>query len=176
MSKIPEDNHLPPWIEANVPEELANSELFRFKVKINVPGENSKTQTIEVDILPDLSLPDMDVLEEHMIQLPAQYAFWSAIYSELRAAVSVAERKLKVRKGEAIEHVQEEAKANNVRISVEQQKLILEANPPLVNADISLAKAHMKAGKVYHMLKALEMKHEICRSLIGLKKSEREVS
>lgn len=176
MNKIPEDHSLPPWIEANVPEELANSELFRFKVKINVPGEGTKTQTIEVDILPDLSLDNMDVLEEKMVEIPAQYAFWSSIYSELRAAVSVAERKLKIRKGEAIEHIQEEAKANNVRISVEQQKLILEANPPLIQADMALSKAHMKAGKVYHMLKALEMKHEICRSLIGLKKGERNIS
>jgi hypothetical protein len=175
MNKIPSDNNLPPWIEANVPKELANSELFRFKVKINVPSDESKTQYIEVDILPDLTI-DMDILEEQMMETPSQYAFWASIYSELRAAVSIAERKLKIRKGEAIEQVQEEAKANNVRISVEQQKLILEANPPLVKADALLAQAHMKAGKVYHMLKAIEMKHEISRSLIGLKKGERDVS
>tara|TARA_R110000751_G_scaffold6623_3_gene28175 strand:+ start:2756 stop:3283 length:528 start_codon:yes stop_codon:yes gene_type:complete len=175
MNKIPGDSKLPPWIEANVPKELATSEMFRFKVRINVPGENTKTQNIEVDILPDLSI-DWDVLEEQMMEMPAQYAFWASVYSELRAAVSIAERKLKIRKGEAIEQVQEEARANDIRISVEQQKLILEANPPLVQADARLANAQMKAGKAYHMVKALEMKHEICRSLIGLKKGERDKS
>lgn len=175
---IPNSEKLPAWIEANIPEELVSSALFRFKVTLQIPDpevEDSKKRQIEVDILPDLDI-DMEILEEQMQDIPAQYAFWASVYSELRLAVALAERKLKVRKGEAIQAVQKEAEANKTRISVEQQKLIMEMNPPLVKADFNLALAQKNAGKIWHMVKALEMKHEVCRSLIGFKKAEHEKS
>lgn len=174
---IPSTEKLPAWIEANIPEELVSSSLFRFNVTLQVPDpeSNSKKREITVNILPDLDI-DMEILEEQMQDIPAQYAFWSSVYSELRLAVALAERKLKVRKGEAIQAVQREMEANKTRISVEQQKLIMEMNPPLVRADTNLAVAQKNAGKIWHMVKALEMKHEVCRSLIGLKKSEHEKS
>ena len=111
-----------------------------------------------------------------MQDIPSQYMFWSAIYSELRLAVAVAERNLKVRRGKATTFIQEEAKRNGTRISVEQVKVIVESDDKLINADLKLAKAQMLAGKIWHMVKALEMKHENCRSLIGLKKAEYDKS
>jgi hypothetical protein len=91
-------------------------------------------------------------------------------------AVAIAERRLKRRRGEAINTIQEEMVANKTRISVDQQKLIMEMDKPLIEADLKLAQAQMLAGKVWHMVKALEMKHEVARSLIGLKKAEHEKS
>lgn len=174
---IPKNEKLPSWVEANVPEELVSSTLFRFEVTLQVPDPDnpSEKQKITVDILPDLDI-DMDILEEQMQDVPSQYAFWSAVYSELRLAVAIAERNLKVRRGKATKFTQEEAKRNGTRISVEQVKTIIESDPKLVRADLSLAKAQMLAGKVWHMVKALEMKHEVARSLIGLKKAEHEKS
>jgi hypothetical protein len=174
---IPKNEKLPSWIEANIPEELVTSSLFRFKVTLQVPDpeDKSKKKQITVDILPDLDI-DMDILEEQMQDVPAQYAFWSAVYSELRLAVAIAERRLKRRRGEAINTIQEEMVANKTRISVDQQKLIMEMDKPLIEADLKLAQAQMLAGKVWHMVKALEMKHEVARSLIGLKKAEHEKS
>lgn len=164
---------LPKWIEANIPDELASSSLFRFDVSLQVPDpqDPSKKRKITVDVLSDLDI-EMDVLEEQMQNLPAQYMFWSAVYSEMRLAVAVAERNLKVRRGKATQHVQKEASNNGVKISIEQQKVIVESDENLIDADLRLAKAQMVAGKIWHMLKAIEMKHENCRSLIGLKKAE----
>ena len=177
MSKIPKSERNPAWIDANIPEELVTSSLFRFKVSLQIPDptedDPTRKKQILVDILPDLEI-DMDILEEQMQDVPSQYAFWSAVYSELRLAVAIAERNMKKRKGQAINHIQEEMIANKTRISVEQQKMIVEMDVKLIDADLRLAKAQMLAGKIWHMVKALEMKHEVCRSLIGLKKAEHE--
>jgi hypothetical protein len=174
---IPNSDRLPSWISANVPEELVSSSLFRFKVSLQVPDpeDSTKKKRIVVDILPDLEI-DMEILEEQMQDIPAQYAFWSAVYSELRLAVAVAERKLKKRRGEAIDAIQKEMVANKTKISVDVQKMIVEMDGPLIESDLKLAQAQMFAGKIWHMVKALEMKHEVCRSLIGLKKAEHERS
>jgi len=176
---IPNNDNLPPWIISNIPDELIDSKLFKFKVILQVsandPDDPKKRKKIEVDILAGLDI-DMEILEEQMQDLPAQYTFWAAVYSELRLAVSVAERNLKVRRGKATKHVQEEAKSNGTRISVEQTKIIVEGDNLLIAADLQLAKAQMVNGKVYHMLEALKMKHEVMRSLIGFKKSEHDKS
>jgi hypothetical protein len=164
---------LPKWIEHNVPEELTSSSLFRFDVTLQVadPEDPTKKKKITVDVLNDLEI-EMEVLEEQMQDIPAQYMFWSSVYSELRLAVAVAERNLKVRRGKATQFVQKEASDNGVKISVEQLKVIVEQDKNLTDADLRLAKAQMVAGKIWHMLRAVEMKHEICRSLMGLKKAE----
>lgn len=174
---IPDSDNLPSWIQANVPEELVTSSLFRFKVSLQVPDSDdpSKRKEIEVDILPDLDI-DMEILENQMQDIPSQYVFWASVYSELRLAVSLAERKLKQRKSEAFKAVQDELVANNIRVPVEQQKMAVEMDKNLCRADVNLAVAQRNAGKIWHMLKALEMKHEVCRSLIGFKKSEHDRS
>lgn len=161
------------WIESNVPQELIKSSLFRFEVTLRVPDPDNpkKNKRITVDILSDLDV-DMDILEEQMQNLPSQYAFWSAIYSELRVAVAVAERNLKVRKGRATDEVVRRAKDAGTKVTADQVRQIVEINPALVEADLKLANAHMIAGKIYHMLEAVKMKHEVCRSLIGIKKAE----
>ena len=159
------------WIEANVPKELIKSSLFKFEVSLRVPDKNNKSKKITVDILSDLDV-DMDILEEQMQNLPSQYAFWSAVYSELRVSVAVAERNLKVRKGKATDETVKTAKEAGTKITADQVRQIVEINPMLVEADLKLANAHMLAGKIYHMLEAVKMKHEVCRSLIGIKKAE----
>jgi ubiquinone biosynthesis protein COQ9 len=167
------DKEYSDWIHGNVPEEIIKSSLFRFEVSLRIsdPDNPKKHKKIEVDILSDLDV-DMDILEEQMQNLPSQYAFWSAVYSELRVAVAVAERNLKVRKGKATDEVTNTVKMSGTKITADQVKQIVEANPALIEADFKLANAHMTAGKVYHMLEALKMKHEVCRSLIGIKKAE----
>lgn len=174
MKKIPHNTELPSWITDNVPDALVESTLFRFSVRLNSKDpETGKNRTIDVDILPDLDL-DYDVLEEQMQDLPAQYAFWAAVYSECRNMVAVAERALKVRRAKAIHVVQEDARDNNVKFNAEQVKQLVEADKELVDTDLTLQKFQMKAGKLFHMLEAIKMKAELCRSLAGFKRQEQD--
>lgn len=154
---------------------MRDSTLFKFKVKLQTLDENNKRKQVTVDLLPDLSI-EMEILEEQMMDLPAQYIFWSTIYSEARLAVSVAERSLKIRRGRVNEKIQETARAENIKLSVDQVKNIVEADKELAEADIRLQNAQMICGKLYHMVEAIKMKSELARSLAGFKRLEKERS
>lgn len=162
---------LPNWINENIPKELLNSTtLFRFKVPLPSTGEK-----VTVDILPDLDL-DYEILEEQMQDIPAQYAYYSTFYSELRLLVARAERNLKARRGEATQTVSDTAREHGTKLSADTIKQIVEADAKLIQADERLQKAQMICGKIYHMLEALKMKAELARSLAGFKRQEQDKS
>jgi len=178
--KIPKSEQRPRWIDENVPTELATSTLFRFNVRLqatepDADDPNKKVQkVVEVEILPDLDL-DYESLDEQMQDLPAQYAFWAAVYSEVRTAVAVAERKLKARRWEVTKLVQKEfQEAGLKQPAAETLKVIVEADERLNRAEMNFQLAQMQSGKLYHMVEALKLKAELARSLLGLKKKERE--
>lgn len=130
---------------------------------------------IRVELLPDLDL-EYDNLEETMQDIPAQYAFYSMIYSEARMKVAIEERKLKAIRGSLIEGVQRRASKENVRLTGEQVKSVVESEDGIISADKHLQLAQMQCGKLYHMIEALKMKAELARSLAGFKRQEQERS
>ena len=166
------------WIEQNlmtVAPELRGTTLFKFKVKLQVyeqdsPGK-SKQKEIEVDLLPDLDL-DYEIIEQQMLDFPSQYAFWASVYSEVRMNVAVAERKLKMRYGEAMEKIQNEFSERKLKPTVEVIKKIAEKDDKLIKADLEYQKLQMQAGKLYHMLEALKAKIDVARSIVGFKRLE----
>jgi hypothetical protein len=165
------------WILANVPRELINSSLFKFNVKLQVIERMDESnrpvyKNITVDMLANVDI-DYETLEESICDIPAQYAFWSAVYSEVRLGVAIAERKLKVRRAEATKAVMDEAKKSNVKLTVDQIKSIIEADELLNKAEVSYSEIQMKAGKLYNMVEAIKMKAELARTLAGFKKLER---
>lgn len=177
MQKIPHTLELPKWIQEHLPPELATSTLFRFNIKLQTQIVNDDgdlvRQEITVDVLPDLDL-DYDILEKQMCDIPAQYAFWATVYSEARLGVAVAERKLKAQKGMLTKTIQKEAAAEGVKLSVEQVKVLVESDARLNQYDMAFQHAQMQVGKLYHTMEAIKMKVELSRSLLGVKKQERD--
>lgn len=178
--KIPKNERLPKWIDENLPTELATSTLFKFNVKLQAtewdPDDPNRRRRkeIEVDILPDLDL-DLDIIESQMADLPAQYSFWAAVYSEVRLGVAVAERKLKARKAEVTKLINEEYRKEGLKPpAADVLKTVVEADKRLNEAEMAFQHAQMQAGKLYHMIEALKMKAELARSLLGLKKQDRD--
>lgn len=178
------DKKLPSWIEENVmavAPELRGTTLFRFKVKLQViEGKDPvtgkpKQKELEVDLLPDLDL-DYEILEQQMLDFPAQYAYWASIYSEVRMAAAIAERKLKMRYGSAMERVQQEFADRNLKPTVEVIKKVVEKDADLAKADMELQRLQMQVGKLYHMLEALKAKIDVARSLVGFKRHELDKS
>jgi len=176
------DKKLPSWIEENlmtVAPELRGTTLFKFKVKLQVTEGNDpstgkyRQKELEVDLLPDLDL-DYEILEQQMLDFPAQYAFWASVYSEVRMGVAVAERRLKMRYGTAMERVQQEFADRNLKPTVEVIKKIVEKDADLAKADLEYQKLQMQAGKLYHMLEALKAKIDVARSVVGFKRQEYE--
>jgi hypothetical protein len=172
---IPHSDRVPTWMQENLPPELVASTLFRFKVKLqastSIDGEERKE--IEVNLLPDLDL-DYEHLEDQMYQIPAVYSFWSAVYSEVRLAVAIAERKLKARRTEVTDLIVKEAAANKVRLTDATIKSLADGDKRLNEAELRFQHAQMQAGKLYNQLEALKMKAELARSLLGLKKQDRD--
>lgn len=187
---------LPAWINEYIPRELVESTLFKFKIKLQTIDyyrcvncehkterqlhqcpDCGKTvfravpRRLEVDMLPTLDL-DYDLLENQMQDLPAQYAYWAAAYSEARLQVAIDERRMKAAKGRIIEKIQDEAKRKNIRLSVEQVKAVVEADDEIKKDDMRLATSQMQCGKLFHMMEALKMKAELGRSLAGFKRQE----
>ncbi len=172
------DNKLPAWFERNlsvVAPELMASTLFKFKVRLQVcengPDGKPQYKTLEVNMLPDLEL-DYENIEQYMQDLPAQYAFWAAVYSEVKMGVAVAERKLKMRYGQVMEKINQEFEDRKLKPTIEIIKRIVEKDETLAKADLEFQKAQMQAGKLYHMIEALNKKIDLVRSLAGFKKKE----
>lgn len=169
---------IPEWIQEHLPAELVDSTLFRFEVQLQViesrdDSGKPKYKSLTVDMLPDLEL-DYENLESQMTTLPSQYIFWSSIYSELRLGVSVADRKLKARKGKVIDRIISEAALARVKLTSDQVKAIAEADSDLKEAELRYERAQMYCGKVYHMVEAIKMKMDLARSLAGFKRAEQE--
>lgn len=171
MAKIPKEGDVPAWFRENVSADLSDSTLFRFQVKLLAQNEDGTAKRVMVDILPDLNL-DLENLIEQMEVLPAQYAFWAAVYSEAKMACALAERELKTRRGKVTELITEQSREQGLKFSVETIKTIVESHEELVRADALLQKAQMKAGKLFNMMEALKMKAELARSLAGFKRQE----
>ncbi len=173
---IKKDRIIPEFIGEYLPAELVDSTLFRFDVQLQVISgfdENNKPiyRKIEVDMLPTVNL-DYENLEIEMARIPAEYAFWSSVYSELRLGVAIAEKKLRARKGKVVESITNKCAADKIRLTADQIKAIAESDAGLIDAELKYDKAQMTCGKVYHMLEALKMKSELARSLAGFKKRE----
>lgn len=181
MAKHKRERILPSWVQEHLPAELADSTLFRFQVQLLVPDSRDEDtgkvtyKSIEVDMLPDLDI-DYEMLQEQLTEIPSQYAFWAAIYSELKLGVAIAERKLKARKGKVIDRITSEAAKGKVRLTSDQVKAIAEADSDLRDAELKFERAQMHCGKVYHMIEAIKLKAELARSLAGFKRQEQERS
>jgi hypothetical protein len=167
---------IPKWVDDNLPPELATSTLFQFKVKLQATEVDAAGKAVrkevEVNLLPDLDI-DMATIEEQMMDLPATYAFWSTVSSEVRLGVAIAERKLKARRAEATQLVLDRFRQEGQKPpSLETLKTLVEADERLNAAELNYQLAQMQSGKLYHMLEALKMKAEMSRSLLALKKHE----
>jgi hypothetical protein len=176
MSIPKRSENLPQWIDENLPEELLGTNFFEFKVNLRARDpKTKKAKNITINLLPDLVL-DRELIEQQMEELPASYVFWSTLYSELRCNVEVLSRAVKIRRGQAIQDVQKRARDEGIKFTGEQVKAVVEADAELNKLEEGLAKAQMQTGKVWHMVKALEMKGDFARSLLTMKRKEYDQS
>ena len=155
------------WIESNVPDEILDSTLFKFK--ITLPNGN----VVDVDMTKDIDI-DYEILEQQCEDIPAQYTFWAAIYSELRLASAIYERRVKSRRGVLTDIAIREASDAKVKITDAQMKVIIETDEVLNKLEMQLALSQSKTGKVYHMVEAIKMKCDLIRTLAGFKRQDKD--
>lgn len=159
--------NVPTWFNDHVPVELLDSSMFRFNVKF------PNGQTIELDLTQDIDI-DYEILEEHLEKAPAQYMYWTAVYSELKSNVAGLEITIKRRRSAIAAKTIETYKKEGTRLTDKQLQAIVEDDEKLTKLEAKLAIAQKHVGKVYHMVEAVRMKSENCRSLAGFKRQDKE--
>ena len=164
-----EKEKLPQWFQEHVPLDLANSTLFKFNVKLQ------NGTVVEVNLAEDIDI-NFEILEEQHERIPAQYVYWAAIYSELRCAVAVLELKMRSRKHSVLRRTLEEFRIKNTKPTDKQTNALVDGDGELVKLEAELAILQRNCGKVYHMVEAIRLRSEHCRSLAGFKRQEKEQS
>ena len=163
-----EDNteDLPEWFQEHVPPEIAESSLFRFNIKM------PNGVTIPINLTQDIGI-DFEILEQQHEQIPAQYIYWAALYSELRCMVTGLELSMRSKRKVIANMVSQKFKATGAKLT---DKLLLElinGDDDLVRLEAKLAIAQKHCGKVYHMVQAIQLRSEHSRSLAGFKRQEK---
>ena len=161
--------NLPQWFQEHVPVELATSSMFRFNVKLQ------NGTVVSIDLTKDIDI-NFEILEEQHERIPAQYIYWAALYSELKSCVTVLEMKVKSQKKKIVQRMFEEFRAKNMKPTDKQTTTIIDGNAELLRLEAELALVQRSCGKVWHMVKAIELRSEHTRSLAGFKRQEKEQS
>lgn len=162
-------NQLPKWFNEHVPADLANSNLFKFNIRL------PNGTTCEINLAQDIDI-NFEILEEQHERIPAQYIFWAAIYSELRCAVAILELKIRSKRNAVVRRVIEDFRTRGTKPTDKQTSAIVDGDSDLVKAEAELAMMQRNCGKVYHMVEAIQLRSEHSRSLAGFKRQEKEQS
>ena len=169
MADEDKDN-LPQWFQEHVPLDLAHSNLFQFKVRLQ------NGSVCDVNLIDDIDI-NFEILEEQHERIPAQYIYWAAIYSELRCAVAILELKMRSKRTAIVRKVLEEFRARGGKPPTDKQTVaMIDGDGDLVKAEAELALLQKNVGKVYHMVEAIKLRSEHSRSLAGFKRQEKEQS
>ncbi len=154
----------PKWFDDFVPEEVANSTLFQFVVNI-------KGQEIVVDMRADLEI-EYAIIQSQLEDTPSEFAYWGAIYSELKMQVAKVERQIKARRGKLVDKAIKSAAQASVRLTDKQVQAIVEADQDLNRLEAKLIISNKHCGKMYFMVEAIRMKSDNLRSLAGFARIE----
>jgi hypothetical protein len=152
------------WFTQNIPEEVSDSSIFRFSVTIG-------KQTVELDMRSDLDI-DYTIIQQQLEDTPSEFAFWAAIYSELKLRVSAKERQLKSCRGKIADEIMKECLKHSTKATDKQVTTAIEADQRIVVLESELMLLEKQAGKLYYMVEAIKMKAENLRSLSGFAKIE----
>jgi hypothetical protein len=168
-SESDQSDQLPKWFQEHVPLDLATSNLFKFKVKLQ------NGTVCEVNLAQDIDI-NFEILEDQHERIPAQYIYWAAIYSELRSAVAQLELKIKSRRHALVRRILEEFKVKGTKLTDKQLNALVDGETGLIKSEAELTIIQRNCGKVYHMVEAIRLRSEHSRSLAGFKRQEKEQS
>ena len=152
------------WFSECVPEEVASSSLFKFIVVVN-------GQHIEVDMRADLDI-DYHIIQDQLADTPSEFAYWAAIYSELKLQVAKVERQIKTKRGKLVDKALKDAVEAGIKLTDKQAQAIIEADEELNVLELKHMLLEKHTGKMYFMVEAIKMKSENIRSLSGFAKIE----
>lgn len=165
---MPRNKIQPKWFDDYIPSEVSNSTLFKFMVEIG------KDRKIEVDMRADLEI-DYQIIQQQLEDAPSEFAYWAAIYSELKMNVAKLERQIKARRGELTDRAIKAAMDASIKLTDKQIQAMIESDNGLNVLEAKLMLAQKHAGKMYFMVEAIRMKSDNIRSLAGFARNEQSM-
>lgn len=159
------------WFIENVPPEILESTLCRFK--IGFIDENNKEKHTHLVDIPTFVEIDADNIEKHLRDTPAQYAFISEVYAEAKKQLSAIERSIKLRRSKIFKECYEKGGSEKVRLTVEQIKAIVESDEEVTRLEELGFNAESRVSKLFGLLKSVELKNNNIAQLAKMKVQER---
>ena len=155
---------LPKWFTTYIPEEVADSTLFRFSITIG-------QKTINVDMRSDLDI-DYGAIQQQLEDTPSEFAYWAALHSEMKLQVARIERQVKSLRGKIASELVNQCLKEGFKPTDKQLQTTIDADERITKLEYTLMLAEKHAGKMYYMVEAIRMKAENLRSLSGFAKIE----
>lgn len=154
----------PKWINEES-AAILDSEAIIFNINL----ENGTKITINM-------LNDLDIIyeeiENQLEDIPSIFAFYGAIYSELKMNVAIAERKIKAKRGRLYQAIIDQAKADNTKLTEKVIERLVEKDDNINKLEFQYMILQKNVGKLWYKIEALKMKCDNLRSLAGFKKQE----
>jgi len=156
------------WIAKNVDPDVAD---YLFNLRVELPGRT----VFQKDVRPDLRI-DFDDLEEELAVLPEQLVFFDMLLAEQRAVVAVLEARKEAVRGQIVSTIQEKARLDGVKLSVQVIKDLALADERMIRVEAEIVNESRKEHKIRALVYALCRKSEHLRSLAGFKREEQRRS
>lgn len=115
---------------------------------------------------------DYENLESQLADTPSKFAFWSAILSEQKYKVAIAEKKISRRRARLTDDLMTKGTNNGVKIHKYLLDELIEVDDEMLKLTTKLIVEQRILGKLWTAVNALQMKSEHLRSLAGFKKQE----
>lgn len=148
------------WLDENLPQEVVESSLFRFQVTL------PDGQKLSIDLAKEVEVSSENFVEE-LKRTSAHYAFYAAVYSELKSMCTIQEKKIKRTRSEIMKNFLKQRKLTDKQLTA-----AIDGDEEVIREEIRLSVLYKQTGKVYHQLEALKIKAESMRSLTGLMRNE----
>jgi len=153
------------WIKKNISVEIAD---YLFNIRMNLPDRG----LFQRDARLDLSI-DFDSLEKQLEEAPEMLAFWDLLLSEQTYKVAVLERRSEQIRGDVVNTLITDKKMANASIRRSDIDDILNVDEEVLIIDTSILREKRVEARIKSVVKALQSKCEILRSLAGFKKQEK---
>lgn len=156
------------WITDSIENSVAD---YLFNIKIELPNRT----LFQRDVRPDVAI-DFDDLEKQLVELPEQLVFFDMILAEQRAKVATIEARKEATRGDLTAEIQEKARLNGIKLSVQTMKEIAQADDRMIEIESKIINETRKEHKIRALVNALQRKSEHLRSLAGFKREENKQS
>jgi len=144
---------------------VRDSEIFKFNISI------TPEQDVSIDMLADLGM-DYNNIQEELEEMPSVYAYWAAMYSEVKEQCAVLERRIKARRGALAKALVNKFTREQVRLTDKQLTAVIESDKVLNELEEKKERMNKQTGKLYYMIQAIQMKSDNLRSLAGFARQE----